>query len=128
MAGEDTATSYAEALVSAPEPWTSAMAAWEATIVLARPGQLNCSFRSAMGAVLRWLDERGIALREAGPPREILTLAISVAEKHGVGKRALSNLDCFHYAYAKATGAPLLTLDVRLRATDIETLPRAGVP
>ena len=46
-----------------------------------------------------------------------------MAEKHGVGKRALSNFDCFHYAYAKTTNEPLLTLDERLRATDVVTRP-----
>jgi ribonuclease VapC len=46
-----------------------------------------------------------------------------VAEKRGVGKRALSNFDCFHYAYARATNEPLLTLDARLRATDVATRP-----
>jgi len=49
--------------------------------------------------------------------------AVAVAEQHGLGRRALSNFDCFHYAYAKATGDPLLTLDERLRATDVETKP-----
>ena len=49
--------------------------------------------------------------------------AVAVAEAHGVGKRELSNFDCFHYAYAKAAGEPLLTLDRRLRATDVETRP-----
>jgi ribonuclease VapC len=48
---------------------------------------------------------------------------VSVAERHGLGKRYLSNFDCFHYAHAKAAGAPMLTLDRLLRETDIETLP-----
>jgi ribonuclease VapC len=46
-----------------------------------------------------------------------------VAEQSGLGKRHLSNLDCFHYAHAKAAGVPLLTLDRLLRDTDAETLP-----
>ena len=36
---------------------------------------------------------------------------------------ALSNFDCFHYAYAKAADEPMLTLDKLLRATDLKTLP-----
>lgn len=39
------------------------------------------------------------------------------------GKRSLSNFDCFHYAYAKASDDPLLTLDRKLRQTDVKTLP-----
>jgi ribonuclease VapC len=69
------------------------------------------------------LEERGIQLRYPPSPREVLAHAVAVAEKHGVGKRALSNLDCFHYAYAKTTNEPLLTLDARLRATDVATRP-----
>ena len=76
-----------------------------------------------MGAVIEWLDARGIEIREAGSPRELLAHAISVAETHGIGKRRLSNFDCFHDAYARVTGNPLLTLDQLLRETDAITLP-----
>ena len=48
---------------------------------------------------------------------------MAVAEKHGIGKRALSNFDCFHYAHAKVAGAALLTYDRLLRETDVPTLP-----
>jgi ribonuclease VapC len=123
IAGEDTAQAYEAALDTASEPCTSALAAWEAIIVLSRPDQLNCRFSQTERVVMEWLDARGIALREASPPRDVLLHAVAVAEKHGVGKRALSSLDCFHYAYAKALQLPMLTLDERLRATDIATLP-----
>jgi ribonuclease VapC len=73
--------------------------------------------------VVEWLEARDIALRETRSPREALAHAVAVAQKHGVGKRALSNFDCFHYAYAKATNEPLLTLDARLRATDVAMRP-----
>ena len=123
VAGEPTAADYAAALQQSKSPWTSALAAWEAIIVLARPDQLNCSFRDAEDFVVEWLEARDIALREPPAPREVLAHAVAVAEKHGVGKRALSNLDCFHYAYAKATNEPLLTLDAHLRATDVVARP-----
>ena len=74
-------------------------------------------------AVVEWLEARGIALKDAASPREILGHAVAVAEKHGIGRRALSNFDCFHYAHAKVAGAPLLTLDQLLRQTDAVTLP-----
>src|SRR5580704_19172729 len=120
MAGEDSATAYEDALSGASAAWTSALAAWEAVIVLSRADQLNCRFVEAEGAVIEWLEARGIAMRDPPSPRETLAHAVAVAEKHGVGKRALSNFDCFHYAYAKASKEPLLTLDRRLRATDVE--------
>jgi ribonuclease VapC len=123
IAREDTAPAYAEALAGAANPWTSMLAAWEATIVLSRPDQLNCGFREVERVVIEWLEERNIALRESERPREVLALAVAVAETHGLGKRALSNLDCFHYAYAKAADTPILTMDRLLKATDAETLP-----
>ena len=93
IAREDSAAAYAEALAGAADPWTSMLAAWEATIVLSRPGQLNCAFSQAERVIIEWLEERNIALRESERPREVLALAVAVAEKHGLGKRALSNLD-----------------------------------
>ena len=123
MAGEESAQAYEAALAAVSAAWTSPLAAWEAIIVLSRADQLNCRFSQAEGAVVEWLEARDIALRDPPPPREVLTRAIAVAEKHGVGKRSLSNFDCFHYAYAKTAAEPLLTLDRLLRATDAETRP-----
>lgn len=123
MAGEDSAEAYEAALLDARSPFTSILAAWEAIIVLSRPDQLNCSYGEAEGAVTEWLEARNIKLREPGSPRRVLQYAVAVAEQHGIGKRHLSNFDCFHYAYAKAMRAPLLTLDQLLRATDIATAP-----
>ena len=123
MTKEDTAAAYEAALDASGGAWTSALAAWEAIIVLSRPDQFNCRYSQAERVVVEWLDARGIALREAASPRAALTQAVAVAEKYDVGKRALSNFDCFHYAYAKAAKDSLLTLDEALRATDIATAP-----
>jgi ribonuclease VapC len=73
--------------------------------------------------VVEWLDARGIDLQEASAPRDVLAHAVGVAEKYGIGRRALSNFDCFHYAHAKAAGVPLLTLDQHLQQTDLSTRP-----
>ena len=62
-------------------------------------------------------------MRETASPRDVLAHAVAVAQKHGIGKRALSNFDCFHYAYAKTADQPLLTLDQKLRETDVRTVP-----
>ena len=123
MAGEDSAPAYEAALGRAESAFTSAMAAWEAIIVLSRPDQLDCRYSEAEAAVTEWLEQRGIDLREATDAREVLGHAIAVAEQHGIGRRSLSNFDCFQYAHAKVAGAPLLTLDLLLRKTDARTLP-----
>jgi ribonuclease VapC len=123
ITGEETAAACDAALVDADSAFTSPMAAWEAVIVLSRADHLNCSYTAAQSVVVEWLGARQIALREPISPREILSHAVAVAEKHGLGKRHLSNFDCFHYAHAKAAGVPLLTLDQLLRETDVETVP-----
>ncbi|MES2861662.1 MAG: type II toxin-antitoxin system VapC family toxin [Pseudomonadota bacterium] len=120
---EETATSYRDALGAADAPFTSALAAFEAVIILARPDRLNSTYGETLKDVLAWLHAYGIDLREASDSNTVLAYAITVAEGHGLGKRALSNFDCFHYAHAKAAGAPLLTLDALLRQTDVATLP-----
>lgn len=123
MAGEDTAAAYEAELSQAEAPFTSPLAAWEAIIAMSRPSQLDCPYSATEVLVVEWLAERHIDLREPTSPRDVLSLAVAVAEKHGLGKRRLSNLDCFHYAHAKAAGASLLTLDRLLRETDVQTLP-----
>ena len=123
LAGEATAPAYETALNAAQAPWTSPLAVWEAIIVIARPGQLDCTFGIAMKAVLSWLENRNIALRQVADANAVLRHAVAVAQLQGVGRRGLSALDCFHYAYAKSAGAVLLTLDERLRATDVATRP-----
>jgi len=123
FADEKSAPAYEQALAAAEAPFTSALAAWEAIIVLSRPDQLNCSYLDAHAVVTEWLELRNIALYETVSPAEALRLAVAVAQTHGIGKRALSNFDCFHYAYAKAAGVSLLTLDTLLRQTDVPTLP-----
>lgn len=62
-------------------------------------------------------------MSEAGDPREILHHAVRVAEDKGIGKRHLSNFDCFHYAFAKAAQEPMLTSDQLLKTTDLVTFP-----
>jgi len=123
FAGKESAALYEAELLRAEAPSTSPLAAWEAIVVLSRPDQLNCGFLDAHAVVTEWLELRDIALLDAGEPGERLRNAVAVAQAHGIGKRALSNFDCFHYAQAKAAGQPLLTLDRLLRETDVETLP-----
>lgn len=123
IAGEESAVAYEGALAATTEAFTSPMAAWEAIIVLSRPDQLNCFYHQTEQVVVEWLAARNIAMRDPVTPARILAYAVAVAEKHGIGKRALSNFDCFHYAYAKAAGCSLLTFDKLLRETDVNHAP-----
>lgn len=121
---EPDADAYDLALLSADDPFTSALAVWEAVVILSRQEKLDSPLRETLEAVEEWLDQRRIALREASvAPSALLGLAISAASQQGLGKKRLSSFDCFHYAHAKAAGAPILTNDRLLRATDIATAP-----
>jgi len=123
ITAEPTAAAYDAALGQANAPCTSVMAAWEAIIVLSHPAKLNLPCTRTETVVVAFLEARNIELVEPNSPRTVLSYAVAVAEKHGVGRRALSNFDCFHYAYAKSRRLSLLTLDERLRQTDVQTLP-----
>lgn len=126
FAGEERAAAYEGALDTAVDPFTSPLAAWEAIIVLSRPDQLNCRYSDAEAVVVEGLDARNIALRDSGGARQLLSHAVAVAERQGIGRRALSNFDCFHYAHAMVAQQPLLTMDRLLCQTDAATL--AGEP
>lgn len=124
LSGEEDADLYGAALEGNREAFTSPMAAWEAIIILARPEKFDLPFATSHALVVEWLIERGIALRNpSAPATDILALAVSAAEKHGIGRRHLSNLDCFHFAQAASEGAALLTRDVLLRETGLKTHP-----
>lgn len=123
IAGDEDSEAYERALKTSEGPFTSGLAAWEAIIVLSRPDQLNCRYSQSERVVVEWLATVGIALREADDPRQILRYAVQVAEEQGIGKRYLSNFDCFHYAYAKVANSGMITTDRLLKATDLVTSP-----
>ena len=124
LADEPEAASYAAALDESPSaPWTSALAVFEAILVLARPSQLDLDYAQTQAVVVCFLKRRSIALRELGDPEAVLNNAVAVADRHGAGRKSLNIPDCFHYASAKTTGSPMLTLDRLLRDTDVPTLP-----
>jgi ribonuclease VapC len=120
---EPEASAYDSALANAPRASTSTLALFETILVLARPDRLAVPIGDVEQIVLEWVDRCGISIVEPVDPRRHLALAVAVAASHGVGKRHLSAADCFHYASAKSTNVPLLTLDRALRATDIVALP-----
>ncbi|PZQ11933.1 MAG: PIN domain-containing protein [Ancylobacter novellus] len=123
LSNEPEADGYKAAIDRADAPWTSALAAFEAVLVLARPGKLGVGYSIVHELMLLYFAERGIALKQLGDPKEVLRNAVTAAERHGSGRKKLSTFDCFHYAAAKAAGSPMLTLDRLLRETDVPTLP-----
>jgi ribonuclease VapC len=116
---EQDAAMYAEALAEADVALISAATLLETAIVmLNRHGE-----RSA-----RILDE---LVRDAGMEVESVTvqqvdLAREAYVVHGKGRGAagLNFGDCFSYALAKATGAPLLFKGDDFSQTDIEVAPK----
>ncbi len=123
MSDEITKPEYSQAFLEASEPCTSAIAVFEAILVMARPERLNCTFLIAEAFVVDWLELQNIKLKAPSSQREVLSHAIAVAHEKGLSRRSLSSFDCFHYAYAKALKMPLLTLDQKLRETDLVCLP-----
>lgn len=124
LSGEADASDYAEALAKAEQPITSALAAWEAIVVLSRAEKFNRPVREIETFVFEWLDGNQIKL--AGAPsgeRQLLQHALEALDAFGKGPNRLNVADCFHYAYAKSAGVPILTNDRLLRATDIPTAP-----
>lgn len=123
IAGEPQAEKCEAALAKARDAFTSPLAAFEAIMLLSRKDQLDCSYKQAELVVTEWLAARNIELRNPASPARLLSLAVSAAQEHGVGRKALTSFDCFHYAYAKAARRPLMTLESRLRETDVEAAP-----
>jgi ribonuclease VapC len=123
ITNEPSASEYKLALSHGDESYTSALAAFEAILVLSRPEKLNCTFLVAKEFVIDWLDAQNIKFQEPPSEREILAHAVAVAYDKGISRRSLNAFDCFHYAYAKALKMQLLTLDQKLRETDLVCLP-----
>jgi ribonuclease VapC len=124
LSDEPDAVDYAAALRQDDQPVTSPLAAWEAVMILARPEKFSVPHATSLAIVRDFLDARGIALKHCdASPEALLELAVQAAARHGAGAGKLSGFDCFHYAWAKAGDGQMLTLDARLRATDLQTQP-----
>ena len=95
MAGEETAAVYERSWQAhAPRGLRRSPRGRRLSFFAPRPTRLSiCRGR---GSRCRIAEVRDIALRDPPSPREILAHAVRVAEKRGLGGRALSNFDCFH--------------------------------
>lgn len=102
-----------------PEPISSPIALWEATIALGRVGQ-DRSFDEAEQLVQDFI--RSFEIRTVPITPEIGALAIKASRRFGRGRHpaALNLGDCFAYACARAHGVPLLFKGEDFPQTDIE--------
>jgi ribonuclease VapC len=123
LSDEVEAERCAAALVNAADPITSAIAVWEAAVALARPEKLAAPIDITGPLVLRFLEDRGVQIRDLPEASEAAALALDAARRFRRGPNRLNLADCFHYACARHYGVPILSTADEFRATDIETVP-----
>jgi len=123
LSDEPEADRVSDALVSAEQRMTSAVAVLEAALGLARPDKFDLSVEAVEPLILEFLDERGIEIRDLPPAMEATRLALSAAHRYRGGRRGLNLGDCLHYACARFYGVPILSTDDAFRRTDLEIVP-----
>lgn len=123
LSDEEEAERCSNAIASADERMTSAIAVWEAAIGLARPDKLDMPVEISGRMVTRFLEERGIAICELPEALQAVALSLSAAHRFRAGANRLNLADCFHYACAKHYKVPILSTADEFRFTDIETAP-----
>jgi ribonuclease VapC len=123
LSNEAEAERCARAIMDASDPFTSAIAMWEAAMALARPEKLAIPVARSAEIVSRFLEERAIALRELPPASEAVSLSVEAASRFRSNAIRLNLADCFHYACARYYAAPMLSTADEFRLTDLETVP-----
>ncbi len=120
---EPEAKRCADAIAEAAEPFTSAIAVWEAAMALSRPEKLRVPIDSSATLVRRFLDERAVAVRDLPPPEEAVSLSVEAASRFRSDAMRLNIADCFHYACARHYAVPILSTADEFRLTDLRTVP-----
>jgi ribonuclease VapC len=123
LSDEDEAERCSAAIAEASEPFTSAIAVWEAAVALARPDKLGIPIETSGRIVTRFIEERGIAVRELPDAVRAIALSLGAAGNFRSGARKLNLADCFHYACASHYKVPILSTADEFRFTDIDTVP-----
>lgn len=123
LADEAEAERCAAALVDAIAPLTSAIAVWEAAVALARRDKLGVPVDITEQLVERFLEDRGIQIRDLPPAGAAAALALEAVQRFRSGAVRLNLADCFHYACARHYRVPILSTADEFRFTDIETVP-----
>jgi ribonuclease VapC len=122
LSEEAEAERCAAALTDAVNPITSAFAVWEAAVALARPDKLGVALDITGPLVLRFLEDRGVQVRDLPQATEAVALALDAARRFRHGSTRLNMADCFHYACARHYRVPILSTADEFRFTDIETV------
>jgi ribonuclease VapC len=115
---EDDAAIYARAIAEADPPMISAASVVEVEIVM-----LRRHGSKAVAEVDRFIREAGIQVESVTP--EHARHAVDAYAAYGKGQKNKAGLnygDCFSYALAKLTGAPLLFKGRDFSATDITSV------
>lgn len=123
LSDEPEAARCSAAIAAAADPFTSAIALWEAAMALARPEKLAMPVEASAALVGRFIDERGIALRDLPHVSEAAALSVEAAARFRNNTVRLNLADCFHYACARHYGVPILSTAGEFRLTDLETVP-----
>ncbi|MGB3834895.1 MAG: type II toxin-antitoxin system VapC family toxin [Mesorhizobium sp.] len=123
LSDEPEAARCSAAIAAAANPFASAVAVWEAAMALARPEKLGLPVEASAALVVRFMDERAIALRDLPPASETVALSVEAAARFRNNTIRLNLADCFHYACARHHGVPMLSTDDEFRLTDLETVP-----
>src|ERR1051326_8907686 len=113
----------AAALLDASDPITSPIVVWEAAVALARRDKLDVPLDITGPLVLRFLEDRGVEIRDLPAASDAVALALDAARRFRRGPLRLNLADCFHYACARHYGLPILSTADEFRFTDIETVP-----
>jgi ribonuclease VapC len=96
ISGERGAERIATALADAELAITSPIAVLEAVLALARPDKLDRPLPEIDRLVRRFLDERGVQLRDLPPVEDAARLSMKAAHAFRRGRRRLNICDCFH--------------------------------
>lgn len=127
LTGEPEAEELAAALDAAGQQRliTSVVATWEATVGLFRKKRIPMAEAESRVREFLELARVDVLPVETGE----LTSALQAFDRYGRHRyldternSALNLADCFHYASAKANGAPILTKDAGFALTDIGTV------
>ncbi len=112
---------FAKAIDEAPEPISSVLAIWEATVGLFRKKKMSMDEAEAhMEAFVRTAGI--VVLPITDRERQIALRAFDLYGRHRYPdadrNRALNLADCFHYATAMNRGVPILSKDDGFALTD----------
>jgi ribonuclease VapC len=88
-----------------------------------RADKLDLPLERAEQLVMRFLDDRGVKIRDLPAAADAVALSLEAARRFRRGRSRLNLADCFHYACARFYRTPILSTADEFRTTDLETVP-----